>query len=326
MCPARPSAAPRGLRRGRCGRRGQTPSACGRRGDPAAEGGCRGVRNALGLVRGAACIGQRRGPHGGLRRRRSAGRGRRCLCGRSLYGSFPGRCLQPREAGLRAASRAVSGFGRQPAGRRMPDVRHGPDHGRCGRRDALAAVRRRADSARGRCAHRFGSRRGSLRRGRFRPVSVRSGDAGDCPERQFREPAVGGARLCRDGRRGSARGLRNGVLRGGSRRRLRVGPLRPRHRLRPPLGDLGHSRSVRRRGGRGEDPCAAELRSRRRPALRRAFRQLRLGVRLCCGNGRLRCRGRQFRAVAGHIGGDRGGLCRQRGRNARQRAFRDLGL
>lgn len=64
----------------------------------------------------------------------------------------------------------------------------------------------------------------------------------------------------------------------------------------------------------------------RRPALRRAFRQLRLGMRLRCGNGRLRCRGRQFRAVAGHIGGDRGGLCRQRGRNARQRAFRDLGL
>ena len=29
---------------------------------------------------------------------------------------------------------------------------------------------------------------------------------------------------------------------------------------------------------------------------------------------------------AGSIGGDRGGLCRQRGRNARQRAFRDLGL
>ena len=263
-----------------------------------------GVRPALGLVRGAARTGQRRGPHGGHRRQRRAGRGRRCLCGRSLYGSFPGRRLQPREAGLRAAARAVPGFVRQPAGRRMPDVRHGPDHGRCGRGDALAAVRRRADSVSGRCAHRFGPRRGDRSGGAvsglfpFDPATP-----GDCPERRFREPVVGGARLCRDGRRGSARGFRHGVLRGGSRRRLRLGPLRPRHRLRPPFGDLGHSRSVCRRGGRGDGPCTAELRSRPRPALRRAFRQLRLGVRLRRGNGRLRHRGRQFRAVARHIGG-----------------------
>ena len=104
-----------------------------------------------------------------------------------------------------------------------------------------------------------------------------------------------------------------------------------------PAGDYASGLSVRvtdcaHRSATWEipGPCAVaaggELRSRRRPALRRAFRQLRLGVRLRCGNGRLRCRGQQFRAVAGHIGGDRGGLCRQRGRNARQRAFRDLGL
>lgn len=326
MCPARPSAAPRGLRRGRCGRRGRTPSACGRRGDPAAEGGCgesgmrwdwsgepralvNGVARTVGFdADGVPVVGADVSADG-------------------LYTvHFPADAYSraKRAFVLPPAQFPVSGGSLQAAACPMyGTVRTTGDAADVTLSPLCGVVRIPLAGDAHIASVRVEDRSGGAVSGLFpfdpaTPEIVRNGNSGNLPWVVLDCAGTGG------GVRAAASGTEFCVA-------VPAGYYASGLSVRvtdcaPPLGDLGDSRSVRRRGGRGEDPCAAELRSRAKTCSSPSISTTASGGATTLRKRAVTVSGRQFRAVAGHIGGDRGGLCRQRGRNARQRAFRDLGL